>query len=219
MSWVSLCTFNLTNSWLIVPTEGEIFRVRHSLSTQSDGKYLKAVIAKAFDSNPISIYNPQRLSYRQNEQEVFYFPKDVIANGLGFIRLDVTDVEWSIEIEIYQTMFFYSNSKSSFTNAQPDTDISVTSTQKSTIVPEKTDGTRRSYLITNTGASTVYFKFAPIGSSLTDASVGVSATSYDFTLAPNEKFLDSNYSQNAVVGICSGALATAKVKVTEYMYS
>lgn len=219
MSWLSLGTFNLTNSWLIVPTEGEIFRVRHSLSTQSDGKYFKGVIAKAFDGNPISIYNPLRLSYRQNEREVFYFPKDVVADGIAFIRLDLTDVQWSIEIEVYQAMFFYSNNKSSFTNAQPDTDISVTSTQKSTIVPEKTDGTRRSYLITNTGASTVYFKFAPIGANLTDASVTVSSTAYDFSLAPNEKYLDSNYSQNAVVGICSGALSTAKVKVTEYIYS
>ncbi|MDZ8227535.1 hypothetical protein [Nostoc sp. ChiVER01] len=218
MSWVSLGTFKLINSWLIVPSVGEIFRVRHSLSTQYDGKYLKAVIAKAFDSTPISIYNPQRLSYRQNESEVFYFPKDVIADGLGFIRLDNTDVEWSINIEVYQVMFFYSNNKSPFTNAQPDADISVSSTQKSTIIPEKTDGSRRSYLITNTGASTVYFKFAPIGANLTDASVTVSAINYDFTLAANEKFLDTNFSQNAVVGICSGTLSTAKVKATEYMY-
>ena len=219
MSWLSLGTFNLTNSWLIVPSAGEIFRVRHFLSTQYDGKYLKAVIAKAFDGDPISIYNPQRLSYRQNEREVFYFPKDVVADGLGFIRLDNTDVNWSIQIEVYQAMFFYSNNKSSFTNALPDVDVSVSSTQKSTIVSEKTDGTRRSYLITNTGASTVYFKFAAIGANLTDASVTVSSTNYDFTLAPNEKFLDTNYSQNAVVGICSGALATAKVKITEYLYA
>ncbi|MEH2242360.1 hypothetical protein [Nostoc sp.] len=219
MSWLSLGTFNLTTSWLIVPSAGEIFRVRHFLSTQYDGKYLKAIIAKAFDSNPISIYNPQRLSYRQNEREVFYFPKDVVADGLGFIRLDNTDVNWSIQIEVYQAVFFSSNSKSLFTNALPDADISVSSTQKSTIVPEKTDSSRRSYLITNTGASTVYFKFAPIGANLTDATVTVSATNYDFALAANEKFLDSNFSQNAVVGICSGALAAAKVKVTEYFYA
>ncbi|MBH8578348.1 hypothetical protein I8752_36505 [Nostocaceae cyanobacterium CENA369] len=221
MTWQNLGTFNLNKDWLIVPFTGEVCRVRHSLNKQYDGKYLKAVVAKAFNEDgEINIYNPQRLSYRVSELELFYFPKVVVGESLGFLRLDDADVSWSISIQTYQENMFYSTvNKQPTTTAQPDADVSVASTQKSTIVPEKTDGTRRSYLISNTGASTVYFKFAPIGANLTDASVSVSATSYDFSLAPTEKYVDINFSKNAVVGICSGALSTAKVKVTEFMYS
>ncbi|WP_180974956.1 hypothetical protein [Fischerella thermalis] len=49
----------------------------------------------------------------------------------------------------------------------------------------------------------------------------MAATSYDFLLTANEKFLDSNSSRNAVVGICTAAIsgANARIKVTEYFYS
>ncbi|MFN6484008.1 MULTISPECIES: hypothetical protein [unclassified Nostoc] len=221
MSWQNLGTFNLSKSWLIVPSVGDVFRVKHSLSSQYDGKYLKAVIAKAFSENgEINIYSPQRLSYRLLETELFYFPKDVVGEGIGFLRLDDTDVSWSINVQVYQENMFYSSiNKTAATNAQPANDASVT-TSKTLIVNEKSDGNRHSCLFTNTGPSTVYFKYVPIGVDYTTNTVTVSATSYDFSLAPGEKFLDDNSSQNAVVGICTGVVTTtAKVKVTEYIYS
>ena len=218
MTWLSLGTFNLSKNWLIVPSSGEVFRVKHFLSAQYDGKYLKAVIAKIFDENgEINIYSPQRLSYRLLETEVFYFPKDVVGDGLGFLRLDDTGVDWSISIQVYQqNMFYSSTNKQQATNAQPANDISV-SNSKIVVVTEKADGTRHSCLITNIGPSTVYLKYVPLGVDPTATTVIVSATSYDFTLAASEKFLDDNSSQNAIVGICLAA--TAKVKVTEYIYS
>ena len=215
MSWLYVDSLTLTKNWIILPSNNTTFRIKHFLSSY-DGKYLKAVVAKAF-SNPISIYNPQRLSYRQQEYEVFYFPKDILGDGLGFIRLDNTDIEWSIEIEIYQeNMFYTSTNKQQATNAQPANDVSVTNS-KTLVVSDKADGTRRSCLVTNTGPSTVYFKYVPLGTDPTATTVIVSATNYDFTLAAGEKFLDDNSSQNAIVGIC--LVATAKVKVTEYIYS
>ena len=218
MTWLSLGTFNLSKSWLIVPSIGDVFRVKHSLSTQYDGKYLKAVIAKAFNENSqINIYSPQRLSYRLLETEIFYFPKDVVGEGLGFIRLDDTDVIWSINLQVYQQNMFYSaTNKQQPTNAQPANDVSV-SNSKILVVSEKADGSRHSCLITNTGPSTVYFKYVPLGIDPMATTVIVSATNYDFTLAASEKVLDDNSSQNAIVGIC--LVATAKVKVTEYIYA
>ncbi|MEH2154907.1 hypothetical protein [Nostoc sp.] len=220
MTWLNLGTFNLSKSWLIVPSAGDVFRVKHSLESQYDGKYLKAVIAKAFSENgEINIYSPQRLSCRLLETEIFYFPKDVVG-GLGFLRLDDTDVIWSINVQVYQeNMFYSSTNKQQATNAQPTNDVTVTNS-KTLVVTEKTDGNRHSCLITNTGPSTVYFKYVPIGVDSSTNAVVVSATAYDFLLAPNEKFLDDNSSQNAIVGICTGVLTpTAKVKVTEYIYS
>ncbi|MFN6485524.1 MULTISPECIES: hypothetical protein [unclassified Nostoc] len=221
MTWLNLGTFNLSKSWLIVPSVGEVFRVKHLLSKQYDGKYLKAVIAKVFDGdNEINIYSPQRLSYRVSETEVFYFPKDVVGEGLGFLRLDDADVSWSINVQVYQENMFYSaTNKQQATNAQPTNDVSVT-TSKTMVVGEKADGSRHSCLFTNVGPSTVYFKYVPIGTDQTANTVTVSASNYDFSLAPSEKFLDDNSSQNAVVGICTGVVTTtAKVKVTEYIYS
>ncbi|MEH2434975.1 MAG: hypothetical protein V7K25_12100 [Nostoc sp.] len=118
-------------------------------------------------------------------------------------------------------MFFTSQIKRQATNALPATEITVTSTQKSTILSEKTDGSRPSFLIINAGSSTLYCKYVPLGTDLTAANNGVtvSATVYDFLLAGGEKFTDESASQNAIVGICSGLLATTKLKVTEYIYS
>ncbi|MDZ8228294.1 hypothetical protein, partial [Nostoc sp. ChiVER01] len=191
MTWLTLGTFELNKNWLIVPSAGEVFRVKHSLSKQYDGKYLKAVIAKAFNQDSeINIYNPQRLSYRLSETEVFYFPKDVVGEGLGFLRLDDTDVIWSIHVQVYQeNMFYSSTNKQQATNAQPANDVSVT-TSKTLIVNEKADGSRHSCLFTNTGPSTAYFKYVPIGTDYAANTVIVSASNYDFTLAPSEKFLD-----------------------------
>ncbi|MDZ7970662.1 MAG: hypothetical protein RM368_38025 [Nostoc sp. DedSLP03] len=172
------------------------------------------------EDNEINIYSPQRLSYRSLETEIFYFPKDVVGNGLGFLRLDDTDVIWSINVQVYQENMFYSSiNKTAATNAQPANDASVT-TSKTLIVNEKADGSRHSCLFSNTGPSTVYFKYVPVGIDYAANTVIVSGTVYDFSLAPGEKFLDDNSSQNAVVGICTGLLTnTAKVKVTEYIYS
>ena len=221
MTWLNLGTFNLSKSWLIVPSIGDVFRVKHSLSSQYDGKYLKAVIAKAFSENgEINIYSPQRLSYRLLETEIFYFAKDVMGQGLGLLRLDDTDVNWSINVQVYQENMFYSSlNKQQATNAQPANDANVTNS-KTLIIGEKADGSRHSCLFTNTGPSTVYFKYVPVGADYAASGVTVSATNYDFTLAPSEKFLDTNSSQNAVVGVCTGLITnTAKVKITEYIYS
>ncbi|MDZ7969061.1 MAG: hypothetical protein RM368_29605 [Nostoc sp. DedSLP03] len=190
MTWLNLGTFNLKKSWLIVPSAGEVFRVKHFLSAQSDGKYLKAAIAKIFEEdNEINIYSPQRLSYRSLETEIFYFPKDVVGNGLGFLRLDDTDVIWSINVQVYQENMFYSSiNKTAATNAQPTNDASVT-TSKTLIVNEKADGSRHSCLFTNTGPSTVYFKYVPIGVDYTTNTVIVSATSYDFCWLLEKSFL------------------------------
>ncbi|MEH2448940.1 MAG: hypothetical protein V7K18_25090 [Nostoc sp.] len=124
------------------------------------------------------------------------------------------------KISIYK-MFFSSQTKQQTTNAQPTAEISVGNNQKSTILTEKSDGSRHSFLIVNAGTSTAYFKYAPIGTDLTATNNGlvVSSTVYDFSLAGGEKFIDPNASQNAIVGICSGALATTKLKITEYIYS
>ncbi|MCC5640231.1 hypothetical protein LC593_31245 [Nostoc sp. CHAB 5844] len=222
MTWQSLGTFLISTEWGLTPLiSTEVFRVSH-LSVPVRNDYVKAVIALGFNDETgfINIFNPQRLTPR-NEKEIFSFPKfEGLERRLAFKRLDKADgLIWLIEIETYQNMFYSSVNKQQATNAQPANDVSVT-TSKTVIVAEKADGSRRSCLFSNTGPSTVYFKYVPVGTDPTAASVTVSANTYDFSLAPNEKFLDENSSQNAVVGICSGVVTTtAKVKVTEYIYS
>jgi len=216
MSWQSLGLFQVKSDWVLTPSvTSNIFRVSHVFTNVDT--YLKAVIAKAFrDDRGLNIFHPQRLTSREEKEIfIFYFSDEIATPSLAFKRLDNSSVKWFIEIE----MFFSSSSKQQTTYAQPVADINV-NTQKTVIIPERTDGERHSYLISNTaGSHTVFFKYVPLG---TDPNtVTVSATSYDFLLTANEKFLDSNSSRNAVVGICAAVTsgANARIKVTEYFYS
>lgn len=225
MTWQFLGRFLVGSEWTLTDViPSEMIRVTHLSMPLIKNDYIKAVIGQGFtdDSGIVNIFNPQRLTSRQ-EKEIFYFPRiDCIEKRLAFKRLDKTDnIFWLIQIEVYQNMFFSSVVKQQTTNAQPTAEVSVTSTQKSTILSEKSEGTRRSFLIVNTGSSTVYCKYVPIGTDLANANITVSATNYDFTLVAGEKFIDSNATQNAIVGICSGVgnLANTKLKVTEYIYS
>ncbi|MFN6450542.1 MAG: hypothetical protein RMX59_035145 [Nostoc sp. DedSLP05] len=225
MTWQSLGTFEITNTWILTDViSTELFRIQHvSVVDSTSDMYFRALIAQGFDDDGINIFAPQRLTYRE-EKEILYLPllKGLTEQRLAFKRLDKSPIPWQINIEVFQSsnvMFYSSVNKQQATNAQPANDVSVT-TSKTLVVSEKADGSRHSCLFTNTGPSTAYFKYVPLGTDPTANTVIVSATVYDFLLAPSEKFLDDNSSQNAVVGICTGVVTTtAKVKVTEYIYS
>ncbi|MDZ8135157.1 MAG: hypothetical protein RM049_07610 [Nostoc sp. DedQUE04] len=225
MSWQSLGIFEITSTWTLTDIlSTELFRIQHICSVDSTSDmYFRALVAQGFDDNGINIFSPQRLTYRE-EKEILYLPllKGMTAQRLAFKRLDKSLIPWQINIEVFQSsnvMFSSSINKQQATNAQPINDVSIT-TSKTTVVGEKADGSRHSCLFTNVGPSTVYFKYVTIGTDPTANTVTVSASNYDFSLAPGEKFFDNNSSQNAIVGICTGVLTTtAKVKVTEYIYS
>ena len=220
LMWQSLGSFTLNEEWqltLPVPVNAEIFRITH-LSVPAKQDYVKAVIAQGFqDDAVLSILAPQRLTCRQ-EKEIFSFPSlDNLEKRIVFKRLDkASEIIWIIQIESKNTMLIASN-KPQVTSAQALPDISLTNT-KAVIVSEKTDGSRRNYLISNLGLATAYFKYVPLGTDPTATSLTISSTDYDFLLASGDKWLDSTLSQNGIVGITANALSTAKIKAVQYLY-
>lgn len=104
MSWVSLGEINLTQDWSFTPpVMGEVFRIIHKSVNNIENKYLKAVVAQGFVDEKLNIFNPQRLSYRdESELFTFYFPSGIAQQKLCLKRLDITDIDWIIEAEVYQ---------------------------------------------------------------------------------------------------------------------
>jgi len=109
MEWQQVGEFSLTQDWVLTPEVSEgLFRVTHS-SIQSFSKlYLKAVISPVFVDETISLYEPKRLTYRE-EPELFYFsfPNLIHSKKLGLKRLDKTDSQWIIGLEfmpLYSTL-------------------------------------------------------------------------------------------------------------------
>lgn len=216
MIWVNLGTFTITAEWQFTPVfNSDLVRVTH-LSVPLKQDYVKAALTHSLqDDLIISLFNPRRLTCRQ-EKEIFNFPSlDGISKSLGFKRLDTNlDIIWKIKIE-YKNMLIASN-KPQLTQAQALPD-SVIVNAKKLIVPEKTDSSRRNYLISNLGSQTIYCKYLPIGADFTSSTFTISSSDYDFVLNSGEKWLDSTFSQNAVFGI-SGNSSSAKVKAIEYNY-
>jgi hypothetical protein len=106
MSWVTVGTFKLTQDWTFsLSVQGEIFRVAHSPVNNPENLYLKAVIASAFidEYHEVNIFDPKRLTHRE-EKEVFTFynPTVVSTNLIGLKRLDKNNIDWTINLEVYQ---------------------------------------------------------------------------------------------------------------------
>ncbi|BBD66330.1 hypothetical protein NIES4072_64010 [Nostoc commune NIES-4072] len=215
--WSSLGIFSVEEHWkLTTTTKAELIRITH-LSVPIRQDYVKAVIAQGFQEDAIiSISTPQRLTCRQ-EKEIFSFPNlDNLEKRIVFRRLDKAN-EIILKIKVEEKNMLISSNKTQITTAQALPDISLTNTKK-TIVLEKTDASRRNYLISNLGAATAYFKYVPLGVDPTVTTLIVSSTDYDFALASGDKWLDSTLSQNGVIGITANALSTAKIKAVEYVY-
>ena len=106
MGWISLGTISLESNWkLTQPVHGEIFRIKHSPITNERKEYLKAVVSPAFIDSGMNIFNPKRLTYREeNELLAFYFPLGLSLQSLAFKRLDNSDINWIIEAEVYQAV-------------------------------------------------------------------------------------------------------------------
>lgn len=217
MIWEDLGTFSITPEWQFSPNfESDLVRITH-LSVPLKQDYVKAALAHGFqDDLIISVFNPRRLTCRQ-EKEIFSFPSlDQIPKSLAFKRLDTNiDITWKIKLE-YKNMIIPSN-KTQSTTAQALPDSIVVNAKKS-IIPEKADGSRRNYLISNLGAQTVYFKYLPIGADPTASTFVVSQSDYDFLLLAGEKWFDTALSQNAVYAIANNASPATKVKAIEYNY-
>lgn len=215
--WEQLGIFELNFNWIYTPIiNAEIFRITHLSVPIKQQDYIKAVVALEFTGGVIdNIFNPQRLTSRQ-EQEIFYFPAfDNLARRLIFKRVDKTsEIIWKIRIE-YKLMLIPSN-KPQTTNAQALPD-SVIVNAKKLVIPEKTDGSRRNYLISNLGPQTLYCKYLPIGGDFASSTFVISSTDYDFLLNSGDKWLDSTLSQNAVYGVTANAFS-AKIKAVEYNY-
>jgi hypothetical protein len=105
MPWLSLGTFQLTNDWTCTePVNGEVFRITHQPIINQDDKYLKAVVAQGFEDTKLNIFNPQRLSYRTEcEIFTFYFPSGIAQQRFYLKRLDFSNIDWLIDVEVYQS--------------------------------------------------------------------------------------------------------------------
>jgi hypothetical protein len=106
MSWVTVGSFKLTQDWTFsLSVQGEIFRVTHSPVNNPENLYLKAVIASAFidEYQEVNIFDPKRLTHRE-EKEIFTFynPTVVSTNLIGLKRLDKNNIDWIINLEVYQ---------------------------------------------------------------------------------------------------------------------
>lgn len=106
MSWVTVGTFKLTQDWTFsLSVQGEIFRVTHSPVNNPENLYIKAVIASAFidEYHEVNIFDPKRLTHR-DEKEIFtfYSPTVVSTNLIGLKRLDKNNIDWIINLEVYQ---------------------------------------------------------------------------------------------------------------------
>lgn len=105
MPWTNLGTFNLTNHWVYSsPVEGEIFRITHHSIEEYPEEGLRAVIAQGFHDAGLNVFKPKRFVY-SNEIEVFnfYFPQGLEEHFLAFKRLDKSNTEWIITVELFHS--------------------------------------------------------------------------------------------------------------------
>lgn len=216
MHWQELGTFEIINDWVVSPPIfGEMFRVTH-LSVPAGTDYVKAVMAQGFfdHDNLVNIFSPQRLTVR-NEREIFLLPEiKGLERRLLFKRLDKIDVvRWIVKVEF--NMFFVNPNKKITTRAAPIENITI-STTKFSVIPENTNGNRQSYLILNAGNTNIYFKYLELGQKIDTANIGTTAGTYDFTLTPDEKYIDSQSSQNGLIAIVTNAVS-AKIRAIEYL--
>lgn len=215
--WLELGTYTLQNDWLYTPiVKAQTFRITHLSVPIRQQEYVKAVIGLDFYEDEIpSILNPQRLTSRQ-EREIFNFISfDDSPRRLIFKRLEKSQVIWRIKVE-FKSMLVPSN-KPRATTAQPQPDVTV-SNVKVLVLKEKADASRGTYLLTNTGSQTLYFKYVPIGVDPTTDAVLVSPTNWDFVIEPGRQWFDQTLSQNGLVAISGSASQSNKIKAIEYNY-
>lgn len=114
--WQSIGNFLLTKDWQYSnPVQGEIFRVRSSYIDNSNNQYLKAVVASIFvdGGSTINLVESRRLSYRlEPDIFTFYFPFGLGKQRIGVKKLDTTNLDWSVEVEVFQPL----NQKDEFVN-------------------------------------------------------------------------------------------------------
>lgn len=114
--WRLINSFYLTKDWQYSnPIQGEIFRVKSYYIDNFNNQYLKGVVASIFvdDQQVINLVESRRLSYRlEPEIFTFYFPPGLGNQRIGVKRLDSTDLTWSVEIEVFQSV----NSTQDFEN-------------------------------------------------------------------------------------------------------
>lgn len=105
--WRSINTFYLNNNWQYSsPVQGEIFRVKSYYIDNFNNQYLKGVVASIFvdDQQIVNLVESRRLSYRlEPEIFTFYFPPGLGNQRIGVKRLDTTNLDWSVEVEVFQS--------------------------------------------------------------------------------------------------------------------
>lgn len=106
--WKSVGVFYLKKDWHYSnPVQGEIFRVKSSYISDFNNQYLKGVVASIFVDNEstINLVESRKLSYR-SEPEIFtfYFPFGLGQPRIGVKRLDSTNLDWTVEIEVLQSL-------------------------------------------------------------------------------------------------------------------
>ena len=106
MPWQFIGSYLLNKDWVLTPPVlGEVFRITHRPLQNPEKKYIKAVFAQCFIDRGLNIFEPKRLSYRQ-ESELFihFFPAGLTSRQLAFKRLDENlNIIWSIEAEVYSS--------------------------------------------------------------------------------------------------------------------
>lgn len=101
MPWVKIGESFLTKNWYYTTaTDGELFRLKHQISSTTN--YIKAVCAPAFIDDGVNILTPRRISYR-NEAELitFQIPKGIESFKLAMRRLDDSNIVWKVSVEVF----------------------------------------------------------------------------------------------------------------------
>ena len=105
MSFLDIGRYSLTSNWVYTPeVEGELIKVRTVNYEQTD-KYLKAVVALAFNlDNETYSLSRQLLSY-SNEDYVFTFhvPHGIDSWSIGLKRLDNSSDDWTVDVSVFET--------------------------------------------------------------------------------------------------------------------
>ncbi len=104
MTWEILGEYTLSSEWILTPPlVNELFRIKHLPIENFQNEYMQAAFAQAFVDESLHLFEPKRLSYRQ-ESEIFIHrsPVGLTNRQLAFKRLDENlHIDWIIQAEVY----------------------------------------------------------------------------------------------------------------------
>lgn len=215
-----------------------VFRNEYRLDLK---KVDSILIPYLFDnSNSSLMINVEAVSYRKYksvgriDQLIFGNPRNLVASShvlrfgnqelifpnRGEFRLLFVPNNYLSRVTLEVSKMYFGLDESNISNrptfAKPAVIIPVGNSKKE-LLKEDSEGVRQSYLLQNTGVTTIYLKYVAIGGNVETTTI--SATDYDFTLQSGSKHLDPFKTKNGLIAISSTGVVTNNMKVIEFLFT